>query len=182
MRSRVATHMLLLHVLSDRLTGALFIILEIVVVLDADPAVTVLLAFLARQAAVSGANDPLVLLPEHVRLQAQHPRHTDERNKQQHNLNKALTGVQLRALIDRSGREEHVDQHVEQSGGRRGGLGPVDRPLVDDANDEVAEDGPHEEDLRDELGVNVERLLEVDVVRDLETDGEGHLRVSRRKR
>jgi hypothetical protein len=44
-----------------------------------------------------------------------------------------------------------------------------------DATNEVSKDGLHEQDLRKELGPDELRTLEVEVVRDLEADGEGHL-------
>lgn len=75
----------------------------------------------------------------------------------------------------RSRREEHLDEHVEQI--RRLPLGdlPVDRPLVQDADDEVTKDRLHEENLGQELGPDQLGALEVQVVHDLETDGERHL-------
>lgn len=64
------TDMLLLHVLRNRLARTLLIVLQIIVVLNADPAVAVLLALLAGEAAVSSSHNPLVLLVKHIRLQA----------------------------------------------------------------------------------------------------------------
>lgn len=45
--------------------------------------------------------------------------------------------------------------------------------------DEVTKDGLHEENLGQELGPDELRLLEVQVVDDLEADGERHLREKR---
>lgn len=77
--------------------------------------------------------------------------------------------------LDRPGGKEHVNQHVEQSRWTCRRLRPVDTPLVDDANNEVAKDGVEEEHLGDKFGVNVERFLEMDVVWHLETDCKSHL-------
>lgn len=52
---------------------------------------------------------------------------------------------------------------------------PVDRPFVEDAENEVAEDGLEEEDLGDEVGVEIGETLETNVVGDLQAKSEGHL-------
>lgn len=77
--------------------------------------------------------------------------------------------------LDSPGGKEHVNQHVEQSRWASGRLRPVDRPLVDDADNEVAKDGVEEEHLWDKFGINVERFFEMNVVRHLETDCKSHL-------
>ena len=46
---------------------------------------------------------------------------------------------------------------------------------VHDATDQVSEDGLHEQDLRQELGPDELRPLEVQVVGNLKADGERHL-------
>lgn len=76
-----------------------------------------------------------------------------------------------------SGRQEHLDEHVKQVGSRAVRSLPVDGPLVDDASDEVTENRLHEEDLGEKLGPDQLGTLEVEVVEDLEADGEGHLQV-----
>ena len=100
---------------------------------------------------------------------------SDKGEKKQENLNKALSGVKLGGRIDSSGRQEHVNQHIQQSWRRVGLLGPVERPLVDDADNEVSKDTLHEQDLRDELAPNVDVLLELEMVGHLQTDRERHL-------
>lgn len=75
-----------------------------------------------------------------------------------------------------TGAEEHLDEHVEEVGRVAAGGLPVDRPFVDDADDEVAKDRLHEEDLREELGPDQLGAPKVQVVEDLEADGERHLR------
>jgi len=138
---------------------------------------------LILQPLVSLSLDLLVLLQQQVRLQAQHPRHADQRDQQQDRLQRRLSSEELFLGIDGSRREEHVDEHVEETGRRdESGLSPVDGPLVDDADDEVTEDGLHEEELGDEFGVDGHVLFEVDVVGDLEADGEGHLKEGRKER
>lgn len=125
----------------------------------------------------------VVLLDDEVRLEAQHPRHTDEREQDEEDLEGGLAGEELLLGVDVSGTEEHVDEHVEQAGRRdHAGRGPVDTPLVDDADDEVAEDGLHEEELGDELGVDGSVVLESEVVGDLQADGESHLETRQARR
>lgn len=166
--------MLVLLGLSDSLAGTLLVLFEIVARGSAVVAI-----LLAGKTVVPLRDDPLMLLVQHVWLEAEHPRHAHQRDQEQHDLDETLAGVELRLRIDSAGGEEHVDEHVEETGRGGRGLGPVDRPLVDDAHDEVAKDAPHEEDLGDELGVDVEVLLEVQVVRDLEADRKRHLGISR---
>lgn len=110
-------------------------------------------------------------------LDAKHPGNTHKGEQEKEDLNKALAGIQLSGGIDGSGREEHVDKHVEQSGRRVGLLRPVKRPFVDNANDEVSKDTLHEQYLRDKFTPNVDVLLELKVVRYLEADRESHLPV-----
>jgi hypothetical protein len=166
--------MLVLLWLSDGLTGAFLVLFQIVTRGNAVVAI-----LLTRQTVVPLRDDPLMLLVQHVWLEAEHPRHAHQRDQKQHDLDEALARVELRLRIDSAGGEEHVDEHVEETGRGGRGLGPVDRPLVDDADDEVTKDAPHEEDLGDELGVDVEVLLKVQVVRDLEADRKRHLGISR---
>lgn len=166
--------MLVLLWLGDGLAGAFLVLFEIVARGDAVVAI-----LLPRQTMVPLRDDPLMLLVQHVWLEAEHPRHTHQCDQEQHHLDESLARVELRLRIDSAGGEEHVDEHVEETGRGGRGLGPVDRPLVDDADDEVAKDAPHEEDLRDELGVDVEVLFKVQVVRDLEADRKRHLSISR---
>lgn len=81
-----------------------------------------------------------------------------------------------------SGRQEHLDEHIEQVRRRATGSVPVDRPLVNDAGDQVTEDRLHEEDLGEELGPDELGTLEVEVIEDLETDSEGHLHGKKAKK
>lgn len=118
----------------------------------------------------------VVLLDDEVGLHAQHPGDADEREQDEDRLKIGLAGVELVLGLDRARREEHVDEHVEQARRRdEAGLRPVDAPLVDDADDEVAKDRLHEQDLGHELGVDRPVVLEAEVVRDLQADGERHL-------
>ena len=151
------TYMIILIILGNSLPSALFLIVHILI--GRRPSI-----ILPNQSLVSLPLDCLMLLVEHVRLQAQHPWNTDKGDQKQDDLNECLASVKLRSVLDSSRRQEHVDQHVEQIGwGGRGGR-PVDGPLVDDTNDEVTEDAVEEEHLGNELGVDVEVLLEMQVV------------------
>ena len=74
--------------------------------------------------------------------------------------------------------EEHEDQHVqERRWGTHSRLGPVSAPLHDNADDEITEDGLEEDNLGDELGPDVHGSFEMDVVGNLETNGESHLEI-----
>ena len=53
---------------------------------------------------------------------------------------------------------------------------PVDRPLVEDTENEVAKDGLEEEHLGDEVGGDVREAFESQVVGDLQANSERHLR------
>jgi len=159
--------MFLVHLLSH--SGSVPLLLILLLSLRGMPS-------LILQPLVPLSLDLLMLLQQQVRLQAQHPRHAHQRDQQQDRLQRCLSSEELFLGIDGSGREEHVDEHVEESGrGDETRLSPVDGPLVDDADDEVTEDGLHEEELGDEFGVDGHVLFEVDVVGDLKADGEGHL-------
>lgn len=56
---------------------------------------------------------------------------------------------------------EHVDEGDEEAGGVPGGRSIVRDPLIEDEDDQVAEQAGHEDDLRDEAQVDVERLAEI---------------------
>lgn len=81
----------------------------------------------------------LHLLVLQVWLDTQHPRNADKGDEHQDTLNDALPGVQVRVVGNRSGRQEHSYEHVQQTGWLSIGLFPVDRPLVNDTDDEVSE-------------------------------------------
>lgn len=70
--------------------------------------------------------------------------------------------------------EEHVDEGDEEAGGVPGGRRIVRDPLVEDEDDQVAEQAGHEDDLRDEAQVDVQRLVEV--------PAESHNRLKKKKK
>lgn len=57
--------------------------------------------------------------------------------------------------------EEHVDEGDEEAGGVPGGRRIVRDPLIEDEDHQVAEQAGHEDDLRDEAQVDVQRLVEI---------------------
>lgn len=144
----------------------------------------------------------VVAVAQHERLDEQHDGDGEQRDHQQHELRGLLAREQVLggALVGR--RQEHVNQHVEQGGGalrafrraaklaqiRRAGV--IDglasthqivlhvghEPLVDDEEAEVAEDGEHEQELRNELEGHVQVGAEVERVQQLHEDAEHHLR------
>lgn len=101
--------MILIHILGNSLPGTLFIILHFLIR-------RVSAIILPNQSMVSLSLDSLMFLVKHVRLKTQHPGYTHKRREEEYDLNESLTRVELRSLFDRSGRQEHVDQHVEQVG------------------------------------------------------------------
>ena len=165
--------MVILFVLVDSLSSTLFLIFHILI--SRWSAVSIVLS---NQSMVSLALDPLMLLVQHVGLQAQHPWDTNKGDHEEDDLDKGLTSVELFAWLDCSRRQEHVDQHVEQIGWGGGRGRPVDGPLVDDTNDEVSKDTVEKEELGDEFGIDVEVFFEVQMVGYLQADGECHLIVS----
>lgn len=140
--------------------------------------------------------DLLHLAVLEVRAGAEHPGYADEGEQEQDDLHEGLARVELLFRLDlfiergmsaqgsargveaethAARRQEHLDEHVEQVGRLALGCLPVHGPLVQDAHDEVAKDRLHEEDLGQELGPDEFGSLEVEVVEDLEADGERHL-------
>lgn len=71
------------------------------------------------------------------------------------------------SLVERRGggvvvfEEEHVDEGNEETGSVLGHARVVPEPLVEDQNGEVAKQTGHEDDLRDESPVDIQRLLEI---------------------
>ena len=129
---------------------------------------------LADAAIAHGAR--AVVLPAQVEgLQEQQDGHADDGDEQQQDLDDGLARVQL--LLDGAGREEHVDEHVEEARRRlrvRRRV-PVDGPFVDDGEDEVAEDALEEEHARDEVAPDVDGRFEVAGVDEGEAERVGHL-------
>jgi hypothetical protein len=80
----------------------------------------------------------------------------DDGEEEEGDLYAGLSGVQLFFGVDGAGLEEHVDEHVEQAGGVATERVPVDAPFVDDAEDEVAEDGLEEDHARHEVAPDVD--------------------------
>ena len=161
-------------------------VLILIVRFDDRPAVTFLLAlevnvlrvsrrFVGPQLDIALPMDLLHLLVLQVRLRYQKPGHAHPGHHQQDNLHRALPGVELRLRVDLAGREDHPDQHVEQGRSLRRRLGPVDAPLVDDADDEVSKNGLKEDHLRNEVGVDIREALETNVIGNLQTKSERHL-------
>ena len=63
-------------------------------------------------------------------------------------LYERLGGVEPRSGRDRARLHEECDEQRDERGRRLADGAPVDRPLVEDAHDEVAEDGAHEDGLQ----------------------------------
>lgn len=103
-----------------------------------------------------------VVLPAKVEgLEEQKNWHLDNSQEKQDNLNTSLATVKLLAIDDRTRREEHVNQHVQQTGWRLSDGVPVNAPFVDDSEDQVTEDGLEEDHAGNEVTPDVDRRLEV---------------------
>ena len=114
------------------------------------------------------------LFPDQIRLQTQHPRYTDHGKAKEDDLDSGLPRKEW--VLHDARREEHVDEHVEQTRRLSVRLGPVGEPLDDDADHEVSEERLHEEDLGNEFCPDAGARIEVNEVGDLEADGKRHLR------
>lgn len=112
-----------------------------------------------------------------VRLRDEQPRHTYTGHQQEDDLHGALSRVKLRFRLDYPRSEHHADEHVEERRRLRGRLAPINGPLVQDADNEIAENGLQEDHLRDKVGPDVGVPLETNVVGNLKTDRESHLHV-----
>lgn len=78
--------------------------------------------------------------------------------------------------------QEHVNEGVQQTGWRVSNVvasgiqfPPVDTPLVQNQANEVAENGFHEEDLREEFKPDKHLITIVDMVENVQADGKSHL-------
>ena len=76
--------------------------------------------------------------------------------EKQNNLDAGLATVKLLSVDNRTGGEEHVDQHVQQTRWRLSDGVPVNAPLVDDSEDKVTEDGLEEDHTRNEVTPDVD--------------------------
>ena len=116
-------------------------------------------AVAARAAAERGGVGELVPsggvvpLAHDERLRKEHPRHADEREGEEEELNRRLAPEEVRLGEDDAGAHEHLDEHRDQRRRHLAVGDPVDAPLVEDAEDEVAEDREQEDELR-RMGVD----------------------------
>mmetsp|Transcript_41757 Transcript_41757/g.91698 ORF Transcript_41757/g.91698 Transcript_41757/m.91698 type:complete len:561 (+) Transcript_41757:813-2495(+) len=84
--------------------------------------------------------------------------------------------VAVEGLVDwRRRRHEHHDEQVEQRRRNFGLARPVGRPLVEDGEDQVAEDSLEEDDLGDELEKDLLVVFVLEVVEQRESDADSHL-------
>jgi hypothetical protein len=107
------------------------------------------------------------------RLEEKHDGHLDDGNEEQELLDPGLVGIEL--LIDCTRAQEHEDKHVQQAGGVLSAILPVHGPLVEDSDDEVAEDGLEEQHAGKEVTPDVDLGFEVPSVHVLEAKSIGHL-------
>jgi len=106
-------------------------------------------------------------------LQEEHYRDTDEGHKQKNNLDGSLPSVEL--LLDGTGLQEHVNKHVEQSRRVLSDSNPIDGPLVDDGEDEIAKNGLEKDHARNEVGKDVDWSLEMTSINVRKAKRIGHL-------
>lgn len=114
-----------------------------------------------------------MLPPEVQRLEEQHDWHHGQRKQYQDDLDRSLPRVKL--LFNRAWRKEHVDEHIQQAWWLLSDGIPVDRPLIDDGEDEVAEDGLEKDHAGEEVAKDVDWCAEVAGVDIGEAEGVGHL-------
>jgi len=139
-------------VTAEALSTVLAVVLIVVIVKGAD-------SLALANSTVSHRSSAVVLPAQVERLQEEHDGYTTDSSKEQNDLNSSLARVKL--FHNGTRLQEHVDKHVEQTG-RVGTDGvPVDRPFVDDTEDEVTEDGLEEDHTRKEVTPDIDRSLEV---------------------
>jgi len=141
-----------------------------------------------------------VVLPlQQQRLDEEHGRHGDERCGEQRALHRRLPRVHR--VVHHARLEHHVDERRDErrrlaalaaaavpewAAARSGALVeahalvPVDGPLGEDHDDEVAEEGAGEHELRHELPQEVQTLLEVQRVPPFQQQPQQHLRHAER--
>jgi hypothetical protein len=124
-------------------------------------------------AAVSLRASAVVLPAEVERLQEQHDWDLNDGKEQEDYLHCALAVIQF--LSDRAGRQEHVNEHVQERRGLFTNSIPVDAPFPDDGQDEVAEDALEEDHAGNEVAPDVDWRLEVARVDVGKAEGVGHL-------
>ena len=129
---------------------------------------------LANTAIALGAR-PVVLPAEIERLEEEEDGDLDNSQQQEDNLNRSLTRVESNAAVEGTRLQEHVDQHVQETRRLPASAEPVDRPLIDDAEDEITEDGLEEDHTRDKVTPYIDRLLEVAGVDVREAQRVGHV-------
>jgi hypothetical protein len=160
---------ILLHLLCDCTSVALLFRLERIIG-------GMTWSIVVTQSDVALALDLLHLPVLNVWLETEHPRYADARDSNEDKLEWTLAGEKLRGGVDRTWLQEHVDEHRKERRGLSRRFAPVDRPLVEDADDEVAKDGLQENHLGDEVCVDIDWALETDVVRELKAESKSHLR------
>lgn len=115
-----------------------------------------------------------IVLPSQVEgLEEKQDRNHGQCEQHQDNLDGTLTAVQL--LFDSARRQEHIDEHVQQSRRLLSNSVPVNAPLVDNGENQIPEDGLEENHAREEVAENVNRSLEVAGVDVRQAQGVGHL-------
>ena len=129
---------------------------------------------LANTAIALGAR-PIVFPTEIERLEEEEDGNLDDSQQQENNLNCSLTRVESDTTIKGARLQEHVDQHVQESRRLLASAEPIDRPLIDNAENEVTEDGLEEDHARDEVTPDIDRLLEVTGVDVREAQRVGHV-------
>mmetsp|Transcript_6289 Transcript_6289/g.14517 ORF Transcript_6289/g.14517 Transcript_6289/m.14517 type:complete len:341 (-) Transcript_6289:1413-2435(-) len=110
------------------------------------------------------------------RLGHEQHRHRDERGDEQEELQVLLPVEEPVLLLVDARRHEHGDERVQQRGRPQRKTDPVSRPLEQDHEHEVAEDGEEEDELGDELEPDGAHVAELEVVEQRERDAERHLR------
>jgi len=127
---------------------------------------------LAKSPVAQGAG-AVVFTAEPERLEQKHDGHLNDGNKEQEHLESGL--MREERLIDGTRAQEHEDKHVEQTRGALSTILPVHGPLVENGNDEVAEDRLEEQHAGNEVTPDVDFGFEVPCVDVLEAESIGHL-------
>lgn len=133
-------------------------------------------SFLLPNASVSEGSGAIVFIAKPKRLEEEHSWNLNDSQKQQDNLHPALSRIEL--LFNLAGIKEHEDQHVKET--RRGfpTRVPIDRPFINDGDDEISKDRLEENHSRDKIAKNVNLGLEVSRIDILQAERVCHLESS----
>jgi hypothetical protein len=128
---------------------------------------------LLAKSPVSQGAGTVVLTAQPEWLEEEHDGYLNDSDEEQEYLNAGLVGEKW--FGNSTGAQEHEDKHVEQTRRVLSDFHPIHRPLVEDSDNEVTENGLEEQHAGNEVTPDVNLRLEVSCVDQLEAESIGHL-------